>query len=49
VIITKDRVMMVAAVCTNGHLIACATTLGVTLCVMMVMMMWMVMLTDKKR
>jgi hypothetical protein len=48
VIITKDRVMMVAAVCTNGHLITGATTLGVTLCVM-VMMMWMVMLTDKKR
>ena len=39
--------MMVAAVGTNGHLITGATTLGVTLCVMVVM--WMVMLTDKKR
>jgi hypothetical protein len=47
VIITKDRVMMVAAVGTNGHLIACAATLGMALCVMVVM--WVVMLTDKKR
>lgn len=43
--------MMVAAVGTNGHLIACAATLGVALCVMVVVvrMMRMVMLTDKKR
>jgi hypothetical protein len=39
--------MMVATIGTNGHLIACATTLGVALCVMVVM--WVVMLTDKKR
>ena len=40
--------MMVAAVGTNGHLIAWATTLYVTLCVMVMVVMWMMMLTDKE-
>jgi hypothetical protein len=49
VIITKDRVMMVTTVGTNGYLIARATTLGVALCVMVMVVMWVMMLTNKKR